>query len=250
MTETRYTFNKDEVTKLKIFSTLYPTTIQEVEGLDEVVITVNGEDERFPYKCEMEEGKVKLKFKDKTVQIKRNEFKEYEQMGAFVHVDLPRNMNLEKVDFEMAAGSCKIDLPTLVTGKSDVKSGAGDIQVYSLHTTEKASFEIGAGTARIHSFTSDDNCSTTIQCGVGDLNMEADGLGNYDISCGVGNVTIQLGAPETYYNYKMSCGLGNISLNGSRQGRFLGSHTEVASPDATHILNASCGLGNLKIITA
>lgn len=250
MTEERYTFDKNEVKKLKISTAFYPTTIEEVEGLEEVVITVNGDNDRFPYKCEIKEGKVRFKFKNKSVQFKRNEFKEYRESGAFVRVEIPANMTLEKVKIEVDAGTGTINLPTLVATETKITSGAGEMEICSLHTVEKATFEIGAGKASVKNFVAEDDCKTTIQCGVGELSMEANGLGSYEIDCGVGSSTLRLDAPEAYYNIDLSCGLGSISLNGAKQGGIFGTHSEIMATGATHTLSASCGLGKLQIYTA
>ncbi len=68
---------------------------------------------------------------------------------------------------------------------------------------------------------------TEINVGVGDL--EASGLyvGSLDISLGTGNARISLPESEDAYDYDLSCGLGSITLDS-------GAGTESSNPVKTH----------------
>lgn len=227
MLENKFEFNSEEVQKIKLEATVLPMKVKEVAEDAAITITVIADEEKFPYTCELKEGKVKLKFKENTIVNPKKLHKEIEEAGAGIFVEIPANKSFKKFTVFAAATKAELNLPTVQTEKTKLEIGAGQLNLAGLATTGLTKIEIGAG----------------------QLKMASPGAGDFKIECGLGKVEINLDKPENYYNYSVDCGLGKVKLNGQKLAKAIAHYSSDAGGAAEHIFDVECGLGKVSITT-
>lgn len=228
MTENIFTFNKDEVNRIKLETAVLPLKVNEVEGTSEITIKVKCDENVFHYECKLKDGKLKLAFENVVI---KNPFKARDKVktdDSYIFVEIPTGMAVEKFKVLVAASTAEINLPTIeVSKKTRLEIGAGDAKINGLNTLGTTVASIGAGR----------------------LEMVTPGSGSYEIECGMGSVDVALGKDETNYNFAIDCGLGAVMLNGKKIGKSFASNNVLTSSTATGNVNISCGMGKVGITT-
>lgn len=160
--------------------------------------------------------KVRDQSKNKIISGVRNQFK-----GHQVLITIPPRYHFQNVK---------------------LKLGAGKMSVCGLDM-EEGCVEVGAGAARIDSFSSS---STKINCGMGEVRIEAGNLrGKCQVSCGMGNVQIASDSLKEY-GYRIAVGMGVVKIGqDSFSGIMSGKHT--VNSEAENFFDVNCGMGNVEI---
>lgn len=248
MSEQLFQFSREEVERVNIDTAIFKTTIKESTDTNVVSVELNVDEDRFPYKVELNNGELWVKFKNVNISL---DSKEYKQMKTEFNilVTLPSDMKLMSLDVSVSAGMVSIECPNVETRRGKFVTGAGTLRMNGLQILEDSDFDIGAGDAQILGIIYGEDAQSYIKCGVGCVNMETNGKGGYDVDCGVGSVTLRLAESYTYYNYRFSCGLGRIEVNNQKIGKFFGTSQSCQNPGANHLVKVDCGLGAVRVST-
>lgn len=247
--EKTFEFDKELVRKVKVDVADIPLEVHEVEGTDTVCITVYCEDTK-KYDCVLEDGKIKIIFEQKNHTYTLHHFKKQYKSDEYIRIEMPKDMTLEKMKVQVGIGNAKLDMPTVVMGKFKLETGAGTAQIGRLCVQDRVKVEIGAGNTSFSKLVTQETTDIAIECGLGSFEACGNGLGNFDIECGLGNVKISLEQPQKWYNYEVSCALGNVQLNGNRLSSGIAGNYSSTNKEAKNNLHVECGLGSVKIETA
>lgn len=175
-----------------------------------------------------------------------------------IHLYLPKDLNLDSIDLEMAAGN--MDSIALAANEIDIEVGAGNFKMKGL-TANEIDIRVGAGNAHIQDLHARD---VSAECGAGEINIEKcsvnvisldTGVGNMDIKgtvtvaadikCGMGNIDLTLQGTQQDYDYDLECSLGNIVIGGDRYSGIAKDRSIRNGSD--RIIDAECSAGNITI---
>lgn len=134
---------------------------------------------------------------------------------------LPRDMQFEEVDLEIAAAQADID--GLMASAISITIGAGQATISNI-TTDNMELEVGAG-----------------EVTVTDLSVE-----KLDVEAGMGQVNIALNGAQSDYDYNVECGMGNVVVGYQSYGG-LGAQHHAKNNHATKSINIECGMGEVHV---
>lgn len=157
-----------------------------------------------------------------------------------VTIMIPEGFVAEEFDIDFGAGE-------LIADKIDAKSvefsiGAGEMTIKNMTVEKRSSFTVGAGSLKLNRLSAYD---VTMECGVGEISVEGEILGDSSIDCGVGDVSLDLQGQEENYNYIVDCGIGSVKIN-SREWDF-STHESIRNDNATATFELDCGVGSINL---
>ena len=125
-----------------------------------------------------------------------------------IELTIPEDFAFENLDIDLGAGTIKAD--NLIADSANIAVGAGSLRIKSLTAKSKSFYSIDTGELIIEDLTARD---ANINCGVG--NLKASGIINGDsyVTCGIGNVDLDIDGEEEDYNYNVDCGIGTVIIN-------------------------------------
>lgn len=145
---------------------------------------------------------------------------------ASLTIILPREVKMDAVYLEI--GACKVEVSDIVADEFSLVVGAGLATVSDL-SVGKLQVEVGAGEAII-------------------TNLSVEDL---DVDAGVGAVEIEINGAETDYNYDVTCGIGEVTIGDHSYGG-MGTTQSISNVGANHQIKIDCGVGevNMRFITS
>lgn len=114
-------------------------------------------------------------------------------------------------DVDITTGAAKLTVDTLSTSSLELKLGAGDVRLESLHVSSAADIKGGAGQITVVSATLND---LSLEMGMGELNLTAAVLGDSNLKFGVGESNLTLIGSKDDYKVDIEKGIGNITVDG------------------------------------
>lgn len=153
---------------------------------------------------------------------------------------VPENAKLTKAVFEF--GAADIEMENITAKELIVTVGAGELNAHKLTATEKAKFTVGAGAFSAEEV---DLFNAILECGVGEMELSGNIIGESTVDCGVGQTTLTLTGNEEDYYGDLSCGLGEIQLGSIQIG---GSGTKsYGTSSAESRMDIKCGIGEVDV---
>lgn len=141
-----------------------------------------------------------------------------------VTIYIPQGMEWDKVELYVGAGTA--DIEDIRARKLSVNVGAGEASLENARVTETFTASVGMGQLKFDGVT---DCDMEISCGMGQIQLELNGKAhyedyNYDISCAAGNVEIGhmnfagVGVKRTIDNNSgkhvdVDCGMGEVEIS-------------------------------------
>lgn len=184
------------------------------DASNRIMVETDHVDSRLKLECYMDEDELKIESTKKLFSL--NHSKDAGEISIYI----PRDMLLDEVSVEMAAGSLHVD----------------DLQVTEL------SVEVDAGEAVVESFSADE---AEFKCGAGSITASGEARVSVDINCGVGEIMYTASGKETDYNYEISCGIGQVQC-GADSYSGLGKEKHIAH-NAGKEMEIECGIGTVTI---
>lgn len=186
---------------------------------------------------------LRLKTKEHWYFFWRNLFGGWQEESYSIVVKLPENMVFDEVDISAGAGTANIMY--LETNNLYLETGAGELTAKELIVKEEVHIEAGVGETTIEKLQAGE---ADFSVGVGELNVSGKVNGDISADCGVGQMTLNLINAESDFNYNVSCGVGDVSINGKSYSG-VGNSQDIDN-NAAYDFDIDCGVGEIKIIFA
>jgi hypothetical protein len=155
-------------------------------------------------------------------------------------VTIPDDFVADDISLHIDAGTVEAESINTITG--DFSVDAGKMVIQQLAVSGKSSYHVGAGDMVLKNIEAED---ITVECSVG--NIEIDGViaGNNDITCDVGNVSLNLDADKDEYSYEVNSDIGNVMIDGKK---YNGIGNEIINNKETdNALNLKCDIGSISV---
>ena len=159
-------------------------------------------------------------------------------------ITIPKDLNLEFIDFYLAAGL--MDADNLVAKDIKLEVDAGSMEVYYLMAEDSLSVKNGVGEVKIYDAKVN---NLTIDEGIGAISVTGIITGHNVVNGGIGEVKLTLtDRKEIDFNYKVSCGIGDARIGGKK---FHGD-SEITKFDRSNAdyFELNCGIGQVAIVLA
>ena len=134
---------------------------------------------------------------------------------------LPRDMQLEEVDLEVAAALAHID--GILARDVSITIGAGQANVSNI-TADAIELEVGAGAAIVSKLDAKE--------------IEA--------KCGLGQIDLELTGAQTDYKSDVECGMGEVVVGNHSYGG-VGTQHHGANHEANKHIDVECGMGEVTV---
>ena len=157
---------------------------------------------------------------DKSLEVK-GDVDVIDNTNASLTIILPREVKMDEVYLEI--GACKIDVSDIVAEEFTLIVGAGLATVSDV-SASKFDVEVGAGEAVVENLS------------VQELNVDA----------GVGSVDIEINGAETDYNYDVTCGIGEVTIGDHSYGG-MGTTQNIKYEGAENHIKIDCGIGEVNM---
>ncbi len=157
-----------------------------------------------------------------------------------IYLAIPKDFSFTDVDIEIGAGIVEADLLSS-TKDFTLTVGAGEFSADSLHA-DSLTLDLGVGDADIQNAVIR-NAEFTI--GMGSMDYSGIITGDLDAECGMGTLDMNLNDAEASHNYDIECGIGNVTI-GSNHFSSL-SHNSHIDHNAQSTYTLECGMGNISL---
>lgn len=134
---------------------------------------------------------------------------------------LPREMQLDEVDLDIAAAFAHID----------------GIQAQNISIT------IGAGQANVSNITADE---IQVEVGAGQASVSTLDAKEIEAKCGMGQINLEVAGTQSDYNYDVECGMGNVEVGHHGYGG-VGSQHHGDNHEAVRHIDVECGMGEVTV---
>lgn len=217
-TDTSDTLAEDET---KYYSNVREIDVEMVAGNVEVV-TYDGDDvivetenisEKHRFRSFMEEDTLKLETTTPITGIDTSE------VGT-VYVRIPADMQLAEASMEIVAG--RLDVESI--------------------DAQELSVEVGTGTAAVKQFHA---AQADLSCGTGTLEVSGSVDLELDIENDIGSTRCNITGKQEDYNYEISCGVGTVTV-GSNDYSGIGSEKNI-SGNTNKKMDIECGIGEVTV---
>lgn len=144
--------------------------------------------------------------------------------GGEITVSIPHDADWDVVELYIGAGTA--DIEDVRAKELYVSVGAGEASLENVKATERLFASVGMGQLELNGIA---DCDMDISCGMGQIQLEFDGISyyddfNYDVNCAAGNVEIGyisfggIGVRRTIDNnsdkqINVDCGMGEVQIN-------------------------------------
>lgn len=157
-----------------------------------------------------------------------------------IELTVPKDFDFENLEISLGAGTIKADKLTSENANIDV--GAGSLRIKELSAVKESSYSIDTGNLVIDYLTAH---NANINCGVGNLTASGNITGDSYITCGIGNVDLNITGKEDDYNYSIDCGIGTVIINGNSYSG-VNSRTK-RNNNAENSFTLDCGIGKIAL---
>lgn len=149
------------------------------------------------------------------------------------------NTSLQLLDVSLGAGQLKLEHLAVQSMAASIGAGQLLMEDMALGTLE---LSLGAGELQAEDVTVEE---LTASIGAGNMEFSGGIYGIAEISCSMGNVSMDLEGEKEDFNYQLSCVAGNMEIDGER---FAGAMMErYIDNGASKTLELDCSMGNVEV---
>lgn len=163
-----------------------------------------------------------------------------EALTPKITLTIPEDFAADHIVVVVKAGEVVADRIQATTGRFDVS--AGRFVVNELSIAEKSEYIIGAGQMLLNKVTIKD---ITVDCGIGDVTIRGMVSGNSELTCGVGNVELELDSEEADYSYEISASIGDVRIGDNNYQNM--SNRIINNNSAENSLSLNCEIGKISV---
>jgi len=157
-----------------------------------------------------------------------------------ITITIPQDFVATDFFFELAAGRAEIDKVHANKGRFSVE--AGFIKINQIELTGSSKYYVGTGGMIINQMKVN---NITVDCGVGDVNMEGIITGDNVITCGVGNIEMYLSGNVEDYSFQVDSGIGRVKINEESYHNTAGKR--IVSEGAVNNIQLESGVGSIAV---
>lgn len=159
--------------------------------------------------------------------------------GPEIVITVPKEFQAENLSLHLGAGELIAD--ELFAKKAKLEVGAGLMEINRMTVDGFISLETGTGKIDVESLKSQ---SARFDCGMGSIEVEGEIPSDIEAECGIGELKLDLLGNERDYNYDIDCGIGEVSIN---QNTYGGTDHRKINNGADAKISLDCGIGSIKI---
>lgn len=160
--------------------------------------------------------------------------------AANIEITVPENQDFENIDIKLDAGSINAD--RLYSKNAYIDVGAGKCEIDELQVSGDSSYSVGTGELVMENI---DVNNADFDCGVGHLSASGIISGDNYVTCGIGNVNLDIDGDFEDYNYKVNCGVGSVTINNDTYSGVNSQSTKNEGADNNFSLE--CGIGKISL---
>lgn len=160
--------------------------------------------------------------------------------------DVSVRLVLPEQEFSRIALSCGIgeaDISGLSAKELTISAGAGDV---GLRNLSAGAFTLYCGAGELTAKGIKTTQGAQINCGIGELTLSGDLLGEVEVKGGIGEVQLLLSANEEDYSITAEAGIGEVRIGGRSVSMLSGSFSRQRE-NAENSLDISCGIGEIDV---
>lgn len=164
-----------------------------------------------------------------------------------ITIRLPRELAeedkaLQGIFLQQDAGDIYVDMP-LVAKQIGVTVNAGECLFYSrLRALEECKADVDVGQIDLEEVEAP---RVTLKSNVGQIDTEEITADDIFIDCGIGAIDAEVSGREQDYNYEISCGVGEVSI-GDNDYSGLGARKKIDN-SADKTIQVNCGVGEVEL---
>lgn len=149
---------------------------------------------------------------------------------------------LEELSLKQDAGDISVNMP-LTAEKIDIKVNAGECQVESkLHALQEFKADVGAGEIDLSSV---EAAKVTLNANVGEIDAARITADEIYVDCGIGAIDAMVSGREQDYDYEISCGVGEVTI-GDNDYASLGTSKKIDN-SGDKKMEVDCNIGEVDI---
>ncbi len=149
---------------------------------------------------------------------------------------------LHELSLKQDAGDISVNMP-LAAEKIDIKVNAGECQVQSkIHALQEFKADVGAGEIDLSVV---EAAKVTLNANVGEIDASRIMADEIYVDCGIGSIDAMVSGREQDYNYEISCGVGEVSI-GDNDYASLGTSKKIDN-SADKRMEVDCNIGEVDI---
>ncbi len=210
--------------KAKVLCVSINSSVVEISKSDEAKVDTNNK-------------YIKYEIKDNKIIVREEKHSFFKNINdKYVKIFIPENLKFDEVYISNGAG--KMTASDITTNNFELELGAVATEINNIVSNNKTTIDSGVGKLDINNSRFN---NLDLDAGVGELTLNAKLLNSAEIDAGVGEINLNL--LDTIDNYRISAekGIGSIRLNGQevRDERFYGNGTNYIDIDG--------GVGSIKI---
>lgn len=188
------------------------------------------------FRVDTNNQKIKIDYQNGTLKIKENGTPAFNKGNLVLKVYLPSSYAFKTVKLEMGAG--KTDVAYLKTDDLKLQLGAGKTLFEKLEVSTNTTIDSGVGLLEILDGTLN---NLDLEAGVGKTDIKASILGESKIECGVGSLDLYLIGSLESYKLNIEKGIGSINVD----DKIYSSDTLIGSGE--NLIKISGGIGSINV---
>ncbi|MDF2542101.1 MAG: hypothetical protein K0S47_1819 [Herbinix sp.] len=155
-------------------------------------------------------------------------------------ITIPNDVSLKECYLDLGAGRLEAEKLTAETGNFSV--GAGELVIDQLVVLESSEYDVGTGKLEINEMSAQD---IYLDCGVGNVNIKGRLTGENTVSCGIGEVVLDLEGNEDEYSYQIDCGIGSVIINNESYHGIIEQRSD--TKELENHFDLDCGIGKIEL---
>lgn len=177
-----------------------------------------------------------------------------------IYLYLPKDAALDEINIDFGAGILESD--SLRAREIEINAGAGDCRFEGLEALESIDLDMGAGKVTVDKLTAPEadlnigvgelrvsgmeiSKEAQVCVSMGDATVNGRFTGEMDVECSMGNLDLTLEGIETDYNYELDCGMGNVTIGAKDYSGWADNEIDYGSRNT---LDISCSMGNVDVL--
>lgn len=156
--------------------------------------------------------------------------------GAKTIITIPRDAKLDNV--HISTGAEKVKIEYIETDNLSLELGAGEVDIETLKVNNKTTIDGGVGEIDINNGKLN---KTKIDMGIGELSYTGVFTDNCEISSGIGELHLSLTDDKSNYKFEAEKGVGEIRIDGKK------IHDYETYGSGKNIIELSGGVGEIKV---
>lgn len=157
-----------------------------------------------------------------------------------ITITIPKNFVAE--NFELYVGAGDVEAEAINALEGTFKVDAGRFTIDQISISGESQYTVGAGEMVLQQMEVN---NITLDCGVGNVQVEGTIKGENEIECGMGSVNLHLSGDESDYSYYISSGLGEVSVDNRNYHNI--TNEIINNNDTDNNFTLDCGIGNISV---